>query len=1792
MKSPYRQLLMTVVLGSLGFGLPPSAARQWQDTEPADRTQPDASRSVPTLTTAGTTELAGAPTAMSSPPLSTGQETPHRGCTGDLDMPLTIDLSTDSTKLAKGATAEVHGALTAHVALSDIRVRVRAEGYGTITRPVRLDHDLLASGQTVDFAIPVRFDDDGITQVIVDVTAVISETRFPFGKQAVFNVLLRPEQVITGRDVPRHLRIRAVREDLRAGRINRETADTQIKALTRLEGSFDQNPYDVIDRTPQEHARVDGLAPAITESVNPDKRPSALGGVNLRVRGLVQWRDENNVNHPVYGMTVQVRDDDTTGSELVRLMATDANGQYDTGWFNHDDGWLAGNPDIFVRFRTENTAIDVEDGCFLCGTYESDSQIHDEFPGGEIVENFTCANTGTGPACSVLTGLTWIALYAHNLNNGNWVSKIRADWPGDSGSSNYNCTPACRLNIQPGDKWDWDVLHHEYGHWVMDEFNFEDSPGGTHYVDACHAISQGNKDDGMKLAWSEGWPTFFGTSGQLDLNMASLNVPRVGDVLYSETEEDVFDYSLEANSGGIVPTGSYTGRGEDSELAVQRVLWDLHDTASDSRDTVSVSVKSLFDIFKNTGPHSLNAAWAAIRATLSNADDLAYGGVLTDHLIGPTPLSPSEGMIVTEGHASFFWDANVGCDPSYAGDSFDLVFYNAANFNRILTIPRLTGTFYALTPAEFQTVARQAQSVIWAVEARNSRDPATGPYLGAGVPIEFYLPPDNDACASAQPITNVTIHGTTFGATQDGQTSCNVIATPDVWYSYQATCDGFLSVDTCGSTFDTIVSVYDACPGTYQNEIECNRTCGGIPCGGTDACIGGSQVPVSQGQVYLIRVGGWVQEQGDFTLNVSCTAQADACDAATNVAINSTTPGSTVGAAIDVAPTCGDVTVDSPGVWYTVYGNGNKLRASLCNAGTEFDTKLSVYCSGCSSPWCRGANDDACGGTKSQIEWCSTPGAVHHILVHGYNGATGDFQLEVTDTGEYCGPFYFSCVPPNNTCATALDVATNFVGDNTGTTTSGSASCASSVNDVWYRYTPNCTGFLVISTCGPNGSLADTVLSVYDECNGREIGCNDDGGDPACGLRSSLTIPVIADRSLLVRVAAYHNAAVTEGTFPLSFSMNGTIAPLSLHWPGLYFGEGEYGYEDYLFRLGIDPPAYVDVGPLGVSGLSGLAYAPTLGLMYGINDKPDADEMVTVDLATGAATVFGNVGFAGIQALAFDSRTSSLYGADLVTGQLVRINPFTGVGTGVGPLGFAGVMGLAFDPHTNTLYGADTATDQLIRIDTVTGFGTAIGPFGAGLDDIKGLTFDSVAGVLFGMTNDGNGGGRLLQINTDTGHATGEDVVYASSDPNAMAFVPGLPGATVGKPFNAPLPVAGGCPRYLFANATGLPQGLAISAGGSVVGTPTQNGLFNFTVDVGDSNLGSSDITRSLPLRVRPANDECPDALPVESGATPFDSAGATTDGPDEPTRCDYSGNTQVDADVWFCHEAACTGDLTVSLCESNYDTKMAVYPGCTCPTREAAIACNDDWCGASGLQSEITIPVTAGQSYLIRVGGYSGSTGSGTLSITCTECTVDADCDDGNLCTDDVCRNGRCEAVYKSCDDGDLCTIDDCSPSTGCVNAPIVCDDRNACTTGSCNPMTGACEMTPISCDDGDPCTVDSCDPVTGCVNDPSGTPNTDCDGNGIEDACDLAGGAPDCNANGILDACDRPGDADGDGLISLADYGLLFDCITGPCTTGTCSPPLYVSPCCVVVDADADGDVDAQDFAAFQASFGTPAP
>ena len=145
-------------------------------------------------------------------------------------------------------------------------------------------------------------------------------------------------------------------------------------------------------------------------------------------------------------------------------------------------------------------------------------------------------------------------------------------------------------------------------------------------------------------------------------------------------------------------------------------------------------------------------------------------------------------------------------------------------------------------------------------------------------------------------------------------------------------------------------------------------------------------------------------------------------------------------------------------------------------------------------------------------------------------------------------------------------------------------------------------------------------------------------------------------------------------------------------------------------------------------------------------------------------------------------------------------------------------------------------------------------------------------------------------------------------------------------------------------------------------------------------------------------NDDCQKAKLIGNVTDlVFDTSNATFDG---PGRCMTSPN------LWYIYTATCTGKATVSLCGSSYDTKLAVYNGGGCnPSQSRLIECNDDYCG---WQSEITFDVTAGQQYLIEVGGFGDNTGQGVISVSCegSAPTSESDLGDAPDSTNNFGRN------------------------------------------------------------------------------------------------------------------------------------------------------------------------------------------
>ncbi len=269
-----------------------------------------------------------------------------------------------------------------------------------------------------------------------------------------------------------------------------------------------------------------------------------------------------------------------------------------------------------------------------------------------------------------------------------------------------------------------------------------------------------------------------------------------------------------------------------------------------------------------------------------------------------------------------------------------------------------------------------------------------------------------------------------------------------------------------------------------------------------------------------------------------------------------------------------------------------------------------------------------------------------------------------------------------------------------------------------------------------------------------------------------------------------------------------------------------------------------------------------------------------------------------------------------------------------------------------------------------------------------------------------------------------------------------------------------------------------------------------------------------------PPNNTCGNSIFLSSdGSWEFTNVAATTDGPSES--CPGTSDNNVQADVWFSYIASCTGDLTFSLCDSDYNTKMAIYAG-SCPTSpDTALACDHNSCPASN-RSELTLSVNQGDFLRIRIGGNFGAQGNGTLTISCAgapDPTCEGNCGGqspaGCWCDEECFGNGDCcDDVCEFCDDLD-----------GCNSCQDICGDQ---APGGCWCDAGCVDL-------GD-CCNDACELCGHCEDD--ATCLGDLDGDGVVNVFDLLallenwGSCPGC-----------PADLNEDGVVNVFDLLILLE-------------------------------------------------
>ncbi|MFM1874967.1 MAG: hypothetical protein RL266_704, partial [Bacteroidota bacterium] len=345
--------------------------------------------------------------------------------------------------------------------------------------------------------------------------------------------------------------------------------------------------------------------------------------------------------------------------------------------------------------------------------------------------------------------------------------------------------------------------------------------------------------------------------------------------------------------------------------------------------------------------------------------------------------------------------------------------------------------------------------------------------------------PENDLCADAIDVAcGDVVSGDFLNATADNANGCFSAVGPGVWYHFVGTGD-LVTVSTCGSTSDTEISVYEG---------DCaNLACVG---GNDDACGLQSELNFTStlGTDYYINVAYWsattAPTDGDFDLTVTCTPPAvneEACGAialsnGANGPFDHVGFGASGWETTFVAPSVGcteqggwclDLDIENS-AWYSFVApaSGN---VSISSDGSSFDTQIAILSGSCQdveggNGVIVGANDDdpdasGSGGSTltSNVLVCGlTGGETYYVLVDGWNSASGDLTLTVTEIGPSAS---FS------SSATNLDV--DFTDASTGAVSwawdFGDASGTSSDQNPSYSYAAGGTYNVCLTVTDANG---------------------------------------------------------------------------------------------------------------------------------------------------------------------------------------------------------------------------------------------------------------------------------------------------------------------------------------------------------------------------------------------------------------------------------------------------------------------------------------------------------------------------------------------------------------------------------------------------------------------------------------------------------------------------------------------------------------------------------------------------
>lgn len=333
-------------------------------------------------------------------------------------------------------------------------------------------------------------------------------------------------------------------------------------------------------------------------------------------------------------------------------------------------------------------------------------------------------------ASQISQALIFADMFAKEMN-GTAMDSIKALYPYDIGT-NYddNDEMIYLLGTNTDDEYaDWDVIMHEYGHHVQYQLGIIDSSHGWHrstinmidhyMLDSYTNLGNNNcggecarhrsnypidkedaKEEGIKIAWAEAWPTIFGELAQQYYANELSNIVGVADGIYSDYANiPNVDYDMYAYD----EISSYLGEG--CEGSVMAVLWDLYDGGNEDDDLLNFAYQDWWDITTISQTYTFSDFIANFYEQYPEyIGDIGYA--LEEYNIAAT-MSVDEDDIVELNTTMTSFDIEYSIDTSvmtyYKPDKFYVTVFSE-DYSEYYTSPLLTSDTYTISSTTFAMV--------------------------------------------------------------------------------------------------------------------------------------------------------------------------------------------------------------------------------------------------------------------------------------------------------------------------------------------------------------------------------------------------------------------------------------------------------------------------------------------------------------------------------------------------------------------------------------------------------------------------------------------------------------------------------------------------------------------------------------------------------------------------------------------------------------------------------------------------------------------------------------------------------------------------------------------------------------------------------------------------------------------------------------------------------------------------------------------------------------------------------